>query len=238
MLVKLIKTEASSNRMETVLVSWSGGKDCALAMYDVLVSGEYQVVGLLTTVTKDSDRVDLHDIRCSLIERQAQALGVPWEKVSTSSYASNSDYEPNLIQTLKRYKESGVTAVVCGDIFREDLRTYRTLNLAKLGIKAIFPLWKRDNLQLMDSFISLGFKAIVTSINASRLDDCFVGRVIDWKFMHDFPSSANICGEYGEYHTFVYDGPIFESAIPYKVGDIFERDDQFHHFKYCDVMPA
>ncbi len=101
MLVKSIKTEASSNRMETVLVSWSGGKDCALAMYDVLVSGEYQVVGLLTTVTKDSDRVDLHDIRCSLIERQAQALGVPWEKVSTSSYASNSDYEPNLNSNLE-----------------------------------------------------------------------------------------------------------------------------------------
>ncbi len=157
--------------METVLVSWSGGKDCALAMYDALVSGEYQVVGLLTAVTKDSDRVDMHDIRCSLIERQTQALGLPWEMVSISSHTSNADYEPNLVQTLRRYKESGVTSVVFGDIFREDLRTYRTLNLARLGIKAIFPLWKRDNLQLMDSFISLGFKAIVTSINACRLDD-------------------------------------------------------------------
>src|SRR5512142_1993485 len=104
-------TEARSNRVESVLVSWSGGKDCALAMYDALVSGEYQVVGLLTTVTKDSDRVDMHDIRCSLIERQAQSLGVPWVKVAISSHTSNSDYEPDLVQTLKRYKESGVTSV-------------------------------------------------------------------------------------------------------------------------------
>jgi uncharacterized protein (TIGR00290 family) len=207
-------------------------------MYDVLLGGEYQVVGTLTTVTKDSDRVDMHDIRCSLIERQAQALGVPWEKVSISSHTSNADYEPALVETLRRYKESGVTSVVFGDIFREDLRKYRTLNLARLGMKAVFPLWKRDNPQLMADFISLGFKAIVTSINTCRLDDRFVGTAIDWKFMRDFPGSANICGEYGEYHTFVYDGPIFESAVPYAVREVFERDDDFYHFKYCDVIPA
>jgi uncharacterized protein (TIGR00290 family) len=224
--------------VETVLVSWSGGKDCALAMYDALVSGEYQVMALLTAVTKDSDRVDMHDIRWSLIERQAQAIGLPWEKVSISSHTSNSGYEPSLVQTLTRYKESGVTAVIFGDIFREDLRAYRTLNLARLGMKAVFPLWKRDNLQIMDSFISLGFKAIVTSINADRLDDRVVGKTIDWKFMREFPSSANICGEYGEYHTFVYDGPIFESPIPHTVGEMFEREDHFHRFKYCDVIPA
>jgi diphthamide synthase (EF-2-diphthine--ammonia ligase) len=139
---------------------------------------------------------------------------------------------------LERYKASSVTSVVFGDIFREDLMKYRTLNLARLGIKAIFPLWKRDNLQLMDTFISLGFKAIVTSINASRLDDRFVGRTIDWQFMRDFPASANISGEWGEYHTFVYDGPTFQSAVPYTVGDIFERDDGFHQFKSCDLIPA
>ena len=224
--------------MESVLVSWSGGKDCALAMYDALVSGEYQVAGLLTAVTKDCDRLDMHDIRWSLIEKQAEALGLPWEKVSISSHTSNADFEPNLAQTLRRYKESGVSSVVFGDIFRQDLKKYRTLNLARLGMKAIFPLWKQDNLQLMVSFISLGFKAIVTSINANRLDDGFVGRAIDWKFMRDFPSSANICGEYGEYHTFVYDGPIFESAVPYTVGGVFERDEHAHYFKYCDVIPA
>lgn len=224
--------------MESVLVSWSGGKDCALPMYEALVSGAFQVAGLLTAVTQDCDRVDMHDIRCSLIERQTQALGLPWEKVSISSNTSNSDYEPNLVKTLRRYKELGVTSVVFGDIFREDLRKYRTLNLARLGMKAIFPLWNRDNLQLMDSFISLGFRAIVTSINACRLDDGFVGRAIGWKFLRDFPASANICGESGEYHTFVYDGPIFEGAIAHRVGGVFERHDDVHYFKYCDVIPV
>ena len=182
--------------------------------------------------------LDMHDIRLSLIESQAQALGVPWEKVSLSSHTSNADYEPNLVQTLKRYKESGLTSVIFGDIFREDLRRYRALNCARLGIKAIFPLWHKDNLQLMWTFISVGFKAIVVSINTGRLDDGFVGRPIDRQFLLDFPNTANICGEYGEYHTFVYDGPIFESATPYTVGDICERDDAFHHFRYCDLIPA
>ena len=224
--------------METALVSWSGGKDCALAMYETLVSGEYQIVGLLTTVTEGHDRLYLHDIRHSMIERQAQALGLPWERVELSSHASNADYEPDLAQTLMRYKEAGLTSVVFGDIFREDLRRYRALNCARLGIKAVFPLWKRDNLQLMWSFISLGFRAIVVSINTGRLDDQFIGRAIDRQFLRDFPNTANLCGEYGEYHTFVYDGPIFESAVPFAVGDTCERDDPFYHFKYCDLIPA
>jgi uncharacterized protein (TIGR00290 family) len=207
-------------------------------MYDALVSGAYQVVGLLTTVTKDSERVDMHDIRTSLIERQARAIGLPWQQVPVSSHTSNADLGPDLVQALRSYKESGVTGIIFGDIFREDLRKYRSLNLARLGIKAIFPLWKRDNPQLMDSFISLGFKALVTSINAHRLDERFVGRTIDWQFMRDYPASANLCGEYGEYHTFVYDGPIFESAVPYTLGDMCERDDDFHHFMFRDVLPA
>jgi uncharacterized protein (TIGR00290 family) len=138
---------------------------------------------------------------------------------------------------LLRYKASGLTAVVYGDIFREDLRRYRAFNCARLGLKAIFPLWKWDNLQVMDSFISLGFKAVVTSINTHRLDERFVGRTLDWDFVRDFPNTANICGEYGEYHTFVYDGPIFQRPISYTVGDTCERDDDFHHFMFCDLLP-
>ncbi len=224
--------------MEKALVSWSGGKDCALAMYETLVSGEYEVAGLLTTVTEGYDRLYLHDIRHSMIEKQAQALGLPWEMVPLSSHASNADYEPPLVETLKRYKQSGVTSVVFGDIFRDDLREYRTLNCARLGMKAVFPLWQRDNLQLMWSFISLGFKAVVVSVNRSRLDDRFVGMAIDREFLRDFPNSANICGEWGEYHTFVYDGPIFESPVHYTVGDTCERADAFHRFRYCDLIPA
>ncbi len=224
--------------MENALVSWSGGKDSALAMYEALVGGEYEIVGLLTAVTQDRDRLDLHDIRCDLIERQTQALGLPWELVALSSTTSNADYEPNMVETLTKYRDLGVTSVVFGDIFRADLRRYRAFNCAKLGLNAVFPLWHRDDLQLMWSFITLGFKAIVVSINTGRLDDSFVGRDLDRQFLADFPHTANICGEYGEYHTFVYDGPTFGHAIPFTVGEICDREDLFHRFKYCDLTCA
>jgi len=221
--------------VEKVLISWSGGKDCALALHDILSNKEYQVAGLLTTITGNNDRIDMHDVRFSMLERQAESLGLSLEEVSISSHTSNADYEPSLVQTLRKYKESGVTSVVFGDIFREDLRKYRELNLARLRMKGIFPLWKRDNFQLMESFITLGFKAIIVSINTHALSGQFVGRTIDWKFMFDFPKSANVCGENGEYHTFVYDGPIFKRGIPYKVGETFLRDN---HFNYCDLIPV
>ncbi len=224
--------------MEKALVSWSGGKDCALAMYDALVGGEYEIVGLLTTVTDGYDRLYLHDIRHDLIERQAQAMGLSWEKVLLSSHASNADYEPPLVEALRRYQDEGVTTIVFGDIFREDLRRYRAFNCARLGIKAVFPLWHQDNLHLMWTFITLGFKAIIVSLNRERLDDSFVGRTIDRQFLLDCPHTANICGEWGEYHTFVYDGPTFEHPVPYSVGDICEREDPFHQFKFCDLIPA
>lgn len=221
--------------MEKVLVSWSGGKDCVLALHEILASGEYQVIGLLTTIVGNRDRIAMHDVRCSLLERQAESLGFPLELVTISSHTSNADYEPSLVQALRKYKESGATSVVFGDIFREDLRKYRLLNLARLGMKGIFPLWKRDDFQLMETLISLGFKAIVSSVNTRVLDERFVGRIIDWKFMFDFPKTANVCGEYGEYHTFVYDGPIFKQNICFKIGETFVRDS---HFKYCDLIPG
>jgi uncharacterized protein (TIGR00290 family) len=139
------------------------------------------------------------------------------------------------VRTLRKYKELGVTSVVFCDIFRGDLRKYRELNLARLGMKGIFPLWERNNFQIMESFITLGFKAIVSSINTHALDSRFVGRIIDWKFIFDFPKTADVCGEHGEYHTFVFDGPIFKKAVSYKVGETLIRDG---HFNYCDLMPV
>jgi uncharacterized protein (TIGR00290 family) len=220
--------------VEKVLISWSGGKDSALALHTILSNKKYQVAGLLTTITGNNDRLDMHDVRFSLLERQAEFLGFSLEKVSISSHTSNADYEPSLVHTLKKYKELGVTSVVFGDIFREDLRKYRELNLARLRMKAIFPLWRRDDFRLIESFITLGFKAIVVSINTHALDRKFIGRIIDWKFVFDFPKTANVCGENGEYHTFVYDGPIFKRAIPFTVGETFLRGN---HFIYCNLIP-
>lgn len=233
-----VQNVGTLSSVEKVIVSWSGGKDCALSMYEVIVRGEYEVAGLLTTITPDSDRVDMHDIRHGLIEKQAEALGLPLDMVMISSHTSNADYEPSLADVLKRHRDAGVTGVLFGDLFRADLRMYRAVNCARLGLKAIFPLWKRDNLQIMDAFISSGFKAVVTSINANRLEPEFVGRTIDWDFLRSFPTTANVCGEWGEYHTFVYDGPTFTSPIRFTVGDTCDREDLFHRFLFCDLIPA
>lgn len=221
--------------MEKVLISWSGGKDCTLALYDILSSQEYQVVGLLTTITGNNERIDMHDVRFSLLEKQAESLGLPLEKVHISSHTSNADYEPGLVQMLVKHREWGVTSVVFGDVIRDDLKKFRELNLARLRMKAIFPLWKKDNFEVMESFITRGFKAIVASVNTNALEKEFVGRPINWRFMFDFPKTANVCGEYGEYHTFVYDGPIFKHCVSFRVGETLLRD---HHFYYCDLIPV
>ena len=221
--------------MEKVLVSWSGGKDSAMALHEILESQQYQVEALLTTVTAEYDRISMHGVRCSLLERQAWSLGLPLDKVLISKESPNEEYETRMAQTLMKHMASGVTSVVFGDIFLEDLRKYREKNLAILGMKAVFPLWKRDTGQLMQSFIALGFKAITVCIDTQALDGQFAGRIINRQFMIDLPKTADICGENGEYHSFVYDGPIFKRSIPYKVGETVLRDDRFY---YCDLMPV
>lgn len=221
--------------MEKVLVSWSGGKDSAMALREILESQQYQVAALLTTVTAEYDRISMHGVRCSLLERQSWSLGLPLDKVLISKESPNEEYETRMAQTLMKHMASGVTSVVFGDIFLEDLRKYREKNLAILGMKAVFPLWKRDTGQLMQSFIALGFKAITVCIDTQALDGQFAGRIINRQFMIDLPKTADICGENGEYHSFVYDGPIFKRSIPYKVGETVLRDDRFY---YCDLMPV
>ncbi len=221
--------------MEQVLVAWSGGKDSAVALYKVLKSQEYQVAALLTTVTEDYDRVSMHGVRRSLLERQAEVLGLPLEKVYIPKNASNDEYESNMRQALTRYKQAGVTSVVFGDIFLEDLREYREGNLAKLDMRGLFPLWKRDTRELAHSFISLGFKAITTCVDTDALDGRFVGRVIDEQFLTELPDTVDPCGENGEYHSFVYAGPIFKEPIPYTVGEIVLRENRFC---FCDLIPG
>jgi len=221
--------------MEQVLVAWSGGKDSAVALYQVLKSQEYQVAALLTTLTEDYDRISMHGIRRSLLERQAEVLGLPLEKVYIPKNASNDEYESNMRQALTKYKQAGVTSVVFGDIFLEDLREYREGNLAKLDMRGLFPLWKRDTRELVHSFISLGFKAITACVDTHALDGRFVGRVIDEQFLTELPDTVDPCGENGEYHSFVYAGPIFKEPIPYTVGEIVLRENRFC---FCDLIPG
>jgi uncharacterized protein (TIGR00290 family) len=220
--------------MENVLVSWSGGKDGAIALYKLLESQKYQIAALLTTVTEDYDCISMHGVQRILLERQVDSLGFPLEKVFISRNASNEEYESQMVRVLTRYKETGVTSVVFGDIFLEDLREYRESNLAKIGMKGVFPLWKKDTRKLAHSHISLGFKAIITCVDTNALDGRFVGKVIDEQFLSELPETVDPCGENGEYHSFVYDGPIFKGSVSFKLGEIVLREN---HFCYCDLLP-
>lgn len=219
--------------MENILVSWSGGKDSTLALYEVLKNQNYRVAALLTTVTEDYDRISMHGVRSVLLEQQAARLGFPLEKVLISKNASNKEYEMNMGRVLTKYKGAGVTSVVFGDIFLEDLKKYREDNLATLAMRGVFPLWKRDTRELARTFIALGFKAITTCVDTQRLGREFVGRIIDEQFLSDLPATVDPCGENGEYHSFVSDGPIFKERIFYTPGEIVLRDNRFY---YCDLL--
>jgi uncharacterized protein (TIGR00290 family) len=220
---------------EKVVVAWSGGKDSALALYEVLNSRNYDVLSLLTTVAKDHDRISIHDVRRVLLEQQAKALRIPLEEVFIPKGASNAEYENVLLEALKRHRGNGVSSVVFGDLFLEDIRKYREHLLDKAKMKGVFPLWKKDTKKLAHTFVNLGFKAVITSIDSHVLGKDFAGREYDEKFLLDLPDSVDPCGENGEFHTFVYDGPIFHERVMFKKGELVLRDNRFHT---CDLLPA
>lgn len=218
---------------EKVVFSWSGGKDSARALYEIKRSGIYEVAALLTTVTADYDRISMHGVPRILLEDQARSLGIPLEKFLIKKGISNEEYESGMRKVLEKYLARGVTSVVCGDIFLEDLKKYREDNLAKIGMKGIFPIWKQDSRQLAFSFINLGFKAIVTCIDSNVLGKEFSGRAFDEGFLSDLPSGVDPCGENGEFHSFVYDGPIFDKPLSFTKGEIVLRDNRYY---FCDLI--
>jgi uncharacterized protein (TIGR00290 family) len=220
---------------ESVLVSWSGGKDSALALHEILKSGSFRVAALLTTVTEDYDRISMHGVRRALLEQQAASLGFSLEKVFIPKDASNEIYETNMAGSLAKYRELGVQTVVFGDIFLEDLRKYREDKLAVVGISGVFPIWMRDTKDLVRSLIALGFKAITTCVDTNVLGREFVGRVIDEQFLADLPTFVDPCGENGEFHSFVFDGPIFNGAVRFSIGEKVLRDERFY---FCDLVPV
>jgi len=219
---------------EKVLFTWSGGKDSALALYELQKGNGHKVVALLTTLTKDYDRISMHGVRSILLEQQANSLGLAIEKVYISKNSSNEEYEAKMREVLQKYLTAGVSSVVFGDIFLEDLRKHREDNLAKVGMKGIFPIWKTDTTELAHRFIDLGFKAIITCIDSNFLDKTFVGRLFDRQLLSELPANVDPCGENGEFHSFVYDGPIFQKRVSYTKGEVALRDSRFW---YCDLIP-
>ena len=219
---------------QRVLFAWSGGKDSAMALYELQKTGNYEISALLTTVTKDYDRISMHGVRRILLEQQAVSLGYPLEQVFISKSASNEEYEAKMQEILEKYLKAAVSAVVFGDIFLEEVRKYREDNLSKIGVKAVFPIWKRNTTELAHSFVDSGFKAVITCIDSKVLDKGFVGKLFDEQFLSELPSNVDPCGENGEFHSFVYDGPTFRERLLYKLGDVILRDNRFY---FCDLIP-
>ena len=219
--------------MEKVVFSWSSGKDSAIALYEIQKSKKYEIVSLLTTIVNDYDRVSLHGVPRTLVEQQAHSLGLPIQEVFISKGSSNEGYESKMREMLTKFKQEGISLVVFGDVFLEWVKKYREDNLSKLGMKGIFPIWGRDTTELTRSFIALGFQAIITCIDSRVLDKRFVGRKLDEHFLAELPSNVDPGGENGEFHSFVFDGPIFKERIAYTLGESVLRDS----FYFCDLLP-
>jgi uncharacterized protein (TIGR00290 family) len=220
-------------KREPILFCWSGGKDSAMALHALLQQNHFEIVALLTTVTEIYDRIAMHGVRCELLHRQADALRLPLHEVRIPPQCINPIYEARMEAALRLFQSQGVRTVAFGDIFLEDLRAYRERNLARLGMTALFPLWKRDTCELIRHFHTHHFRAIAACIDSKALDPSFAGRELDASFFRDLPPSADPCGENGEFHTFVFDAPIFQSPIPVRTGEVVNRDG----FVFCDLLP-
>jgi len=206
-----------------VLVSWSGGKDSALALHSLRASEDFEPAGLLTTINEDHDRVSIHGVRRELLERQAESIGLPLYKVLIPGDCPNAVYEERLAAVLQEIRAQGIHHVAFGDLFLEDIRCYREKQMAALGLEPVFPLWGLDTAKLARLFLSLGFQAVLVCVDSEQLDPSFVGRSFDKELLRDLPPEVDPCGENGEFHTFVHAGPIFREPIGIKLGRVEER---------------
>jgi uncharacterized protein (TIGR00290 family) len=231
---------AESLKMQKALLSWSGGKDCALALERLAETRETQIVGLLTTVARDEAgiyRVPIHGVRRELIERQADALALPVHFIEIPANASNIEYESRLAEALAKHRRADLHTIAFGDLFLADIRAYRETFFARIGWQCLFPLWHENTTRLCSDFIARGFKAVIASVDANRLDPSFAGRFFDKELLADFSAQAEMidpCGERGEFHTFVFDAPYFSHPAQFSKGAVQLQNNHY----ICDLMPV
>ena len=241
---------------EKLVFCWSGGKDSALALHRLQTEGRYEVVSLLTTCNEHFQRVSMHGVRVELLDQQARAIGLPLEKVFVSQGGSNDEYVEKMKAQMLAYKGRGVTHLAFGDIFLEDLKRWREANLAGVGLRGVFPIWKGNSRELIHEFITLGFGSIICCVSDAYLDETALGRKIDADFLQWLPADVDPCGENGEFHSFAFAGPIFKQPIQVKVGEKVYRPVEETHpgatitvcptsgtrrakgFWFCDLLPA
>jgi uncharacterized protein (TIGR00290 family) len=215
-------------------MSWSGGKDSCLALYEIQRAREYRAAALLTTVTRDYDRISMHGVRRALLERQAASLGLPLHEVFITKDATNEEYEEKMEEAFSTYRERGIDRVVFGDLFLEEIRAYRDQFLARHKMCGIYPVWLRDTAELIREFIASGFKAVITCVDGKILHPSFAGMTVDVNLLSALPPHVDPCGENGEFHTFVFDGPNFKEAVRFSIGEKVARGP----FWFCDLLPG
>jgi len=225
-------------------MNWSGGKDSALCLYKALQDERYNITQLLTSVNAAHNRISMHGVRRSLLEAQAHAIGLKLETIELPEQPAMDEYEQAVTGKVQKLKNDGCTHAIFGDIFLEDLRQYREQKLKLLGVECVFPLWKIDTAALVKEFIGLGFKSIIVCVNERYLDKSFCGRIIDDAFLNDLPANVDPCGENGEFHSFVFEAPLFKERIPITKGEIvyreyYEPNDSStgkYGFYFCDLF--
>ena len=215
-------------------MSWSSGKDSTLALHVARHELEVDVSTLLVTINAEADRVAMHAVRRSLLEAQAERLGIPLHVVEIPSPCPNDVYEARMATAMAEAKATGAERVIFGDLFLADIRAYREQALAGSGIEPLFPLWQRPTDALARDMLAAGIRAVLTCVDPSQLAPEFAGRQFDAALLADLPGSVDPCGENGEFHTFVYDGPGFSSPIDIEVGEVVERGG----FVFCDLRPG
>ena len=218
----------------TAWMSWSSGKDSTFALHVARPDPDVEVAGPLVTLNAEADRVAMHAVRRTLVERQAERLGLPLHVVEIPSPCPNETYERKMSEAMATATADGVDAVIFGDLFLPDVRAYREEKLAGIGVRPLFPLWQRPTVALASEMVEAGVRAVVTCVDPSQLSKEFVGRPFDADFLAELPPGVDPCGERGEFHTFVWDAPGFRAPIAVETGEVVERDG----FVFCDVLPA
>jgi uncharacterized protein (TIGR00290 family) len=218
-----------------LLLGWSGGKDSSLALHELKQEPDVEIAALLTTVTEGYDRISMHGVRRALLKEQVESLGFPLEEILIPQQCSNEIYEERMRQTLEKFRRQGISAAAFGDLFLKEVRSYREERMAKIGMTAVFPIWGKNTNDLARQFIELGFRAVIACVDTKALSQEFAGREYDAAFLRDLPVGIDPCGENGEFHTFVYDGPIFTRPINVQTGEKLLRDNRFF---YCDLISS
>ena len=215
------------------IASWSSGKDSAFALHQARLSGEFEIIAILTTVSTAYERVAMHGVRNALLDRQAEALGLPSIKVAIPSPCPNEIYEREMSQVMRGLRAEGVSAMIFGDLFLEDIRAYREARLKEVGVEGVFPLWKRDTAALAREMVACGLQARLSCVDPRKLDASFAGRSFDASLLAALPSEVDPCGENGEFHTLVTAGPMFHRRIDVALGEVVTRDG----FVFADLLP-